>query len=88
MLFVIWSIEHDAWWRPHRWGYTTELSEAGLYSAVESAAIVAQANQVAFHECRIPAVSLGLTMAIRAIAAPELDERIWTILQDWKTTHE
>jgi len=89
MMFVIWSIEHNAWWRPHRWGYTTELSEAGLYSAIESAAIVANANQGdVCHECRIPAASLGLTMALREIAAPHLHDHIWKLLQDWKRTHD
>ena len=29
--FLIWSIEHRAWWGPHRRGYTTELGQAGHY---------------------------------------------------------
>lgn len=53
-LFLIWSIEHGAWWRPGRWGYTYVLAEAGRYSAREAAAIVEDANVVTVNECRIP----------------------------------
>lgn len=38
-LFVIWSHEHRAWWRPARRGYTPVLAEAGRYSFDEAAAI-------------------------------------------------
>ncbi len=39
-LFVIWSYEHEAWWRPDRCGYVTELAGAGRYSAEEAGEIV------------------------------------------------
>jgi hypothetical protein len=52
--FVIWSFEHDAWWRPKRWGYTRELAEAGVYSAEESRSIVARANLITVNEQAIP----------------------------------
>jgi hypothetical protein len=54
MTFVIWSIEHDAWWRPAEIGYTRVLGEAGLYEQEDAARIVRQANIVHFHECMIP----------------------------------
>lgn len=54
MRFAIWSIEHDAWWAPARLGYTRLLDDAGSYSDAESREIVARANVVKFHECRIP----------------------------------
>jgi hypothetical protein len=53
-LFVIWSIEHEAWWAPDECGYTPVLAEAGLYTDVDSARILARANLLAFNECRIP----------------------------------
>lgn len=56
--YCIWSIEHSAWWRPARMGYTREFSEAGVYSAAESERIVLGANVVKFHECRIPVACL------------------------------
>lgn len=52
--FVIWSIEHDAWWRPGKCGYTCKLEEAGRYAREEAAAIVEGANIVSFNECMIP----------------------------------
>lgn len=52
--FLIWSIEHDAWWAPGNRGYTRELEQAGQYSEREAREIVKRANIVAFHECAIP----------------------------------
>lgn len=42
--YLIWSIEHCAWWAPNRLGYTTATHRAGLYSLEEATAIVAKAN--------------------------------------------
>ena len=52
-MFLIWSIEHDAWWRPHRVGYTRDLAAAGIYTDRASAEIIASANVVTVNECRI-----------------------------------
>lgn len=52
--YLIWSIEHDAWWRPARCGYTTVLSEAGRYSFVEASKILTRANYIRVNECLIP----------------------------------
>lgn len=57
--YVIWSIEHEAWWRPAWLGYTTSLLEAGRYSFAESAKILQRANFVEVQECRIPVAALG-----------------------------
>lgn len=57
--YVIWSIEHDAWWRPHRIGYTQDLGEAGVYSERASVEILNRANIVKVNECRIPLVAVG-----------------------------
>lgn len=62
--YVIWSIEHMAWWRPASMGYTTSLHEAGRYTKAEGEDILSRANLVAFHECLIPVSAIG--------AAPEL----------------
>lgn len=48
--FVIWSFEHDAWWRPGRMRYTTELDAAGRYSEAEAREIVDNANRYANQE--------------------------------------
>lgn len=43
--YVIWSFEHDAWWRRAKWGYTQELAEAGRYPKDEAESIVFKANR-------------------------------------------
>jgi len=52
--YVIWSIEHTAWWAPRAMGYAPTLAGAGVYSRGEAETIVARANIRAFHECMIP----------------------------------
>ena len=53
--FVIWSIEHTAWWRPGEMGYTHALREAGRYTRKDAERIVRKANIVKVNECMIPA---------------------------------
>lgn len=43
--YVIWSFEHDAWWKENHRGYTPHLDEAGIYSKDEAAKIVENANK-------------------------------------------
>lgn len=56
--YVIWSFEHDAWWRPGRMGYTPELDAAGRYTKAEAEEIVADANRYSGsrhpHEAALP----------------------------------
>ena len=54
--YVIWSIEHQAWWPASRVGYVCTLAEAGRFSQAEATTIVAHANYPpgTFHECMIP----------------------------------
>jgi hypothetical protein len=69
MNYVIWSIEHDAWWGPARIGYTRAIAEAGVYGEWEAREIVKRANGAGispdrpdgfqFHECMIPVAVLG-----------------------------
>lgn len=42
--YVIWSKEHNGWWRPGRMGYTDCLFEAGRYSKAEAHEIMKKAN--------------------------------------------
>lgn len=53
-MYLIWSIEHDAWWRAAEMGYTRSLSDAGVYTPERSRQIVDKANRFSFNECRIP----------------------------------
>jgi hypothetical protein len=43
--WLVWSNEHQAWWRPCRSGYTTLTHEAGWYSEREADEIVTNANR-------------------------------------------
>jgi len=58
--FVIWSIEHQAWWRADWLGYTDTLMQAGLYDETDTRAVLERANHVAVNECAIPVQTLGL----------------------------
>ena len=42
--WLIWSIEHNGWWKPSYHGYTKLRSEAGIYSYDEALSIVEGAN--------------------------------------------
>jgi hypothetical protein len=59
--YVIWSIEHQAWWPASCYGYVLTLAEAGQFSEASATAIVARANYPpgTFHECMIPIEAFG-----------------------------
>jgi len=42
--WIIWSIEHGAWWRPRERGYTLHREEAGEYTFEDAVHIVQGAN--------------------------------------------
>ena len=42
--WLIWSVEHSAWWMPARNGYTIRYSEAGRYSFKEGIQICKKAG--------------------------------------------
>ena len=43
--YLIWSIEHSAWWAPAWRGYTPDVSKAGIYNWNEAITICDGANQ-------------------------------------------
>lgn len=43
--WLIWSIEHNAWWKAGHNGYTEMREEAGRYSFDAAITIVSQANK-------------------------------------------
>jgi hypothetical protein len=44
MHYLIWSVEHRAWWRSRGFGFTTAAHKAGYYSEEEAREIVDRAN--------------------------------------------
>lgn len=43
-VYLIWSAEHNAWWRPGHNGYTTSIEEAGVYEKHAAEKIIDNAN--------------------------------------------
>jgi hypothetical protein len=70
-LYLVWSIEHDMWWRPDWQGYTPMIEEAGRYSLEEGRKILARANLVSVNECLIPVASVA-TLAYIIADAPRV----------------
>ncbi len=53
--YIIWSVEHNMWWRASSCGYTHKLSDAGIYGEKRAREIVKKANgRDTFNECMIP----------------------------------
>jgi hypothetical protein len=44
MTFLIWSIEHGAWWKPGGKGYTRDRSQAGRFTLDRARDICMSAN--------------------------------------------
>lgn len=42
--YLVWSNEHQMWWRPGHRGYTRTIEEAGRYSHTEATEIVSRAT--------------------------------------------
>lgn len=50
---LIWSIEHNAWWRANSHGYTRDLADAGVYLYSEALQILQGANIAMHHGHRM-----------------------------------
>ena len=44
--WLIWSIEHTAWWGPNTIGYVANAKDAGIYPYSEAVKIITDANIV------------------------------------------
>ena len=55
MKFYIWSFEHNQWWRPNCFGYTSDINEAGEYDIEDATQICQNANIFTKSEALLPA---------------------------------
>jgi len=59
-LFLIWSHEHNGWWKKNEFGYTQSLNEAERFPRYYAEGIVVSANLTKCNECM---VSEGLALS-------------------------
>lgn len=82
--WIIWSIEHQGWWKDGERGYTEERSEAGVYSFEKALEIVHRANirlDDEPNEAMVPWVDMSKVLK----GAKEIEE---SDLYDARTAHE
>ena len=69
-IYLIWSNEHVAWWRPDRCGYTAYIDAAGRYSREDAIKICSSANygfiQDDENPCEIPVLEQDALEAMQA----------------------
>lgn len=53
-MYLIWSNEHNAWWRPDGKGYTRVIENAGRYSREDAMKISRGLNFEGWNYSRIP----------------------------------
>jgi hypothetical protein len=76
---LVWSHEHGAWWRPARWGYTTDPREAGHYPEAAAREICENANYQWLHGWvppygDLPAEVMVASPGLRAVDSLPFDE--------------
>jgi hypothetical protein len=57
---MIWSHEHNAYWRPNGCGYTVRVGGIGIYDRSEAERIVASINADPAKRCEIEEVPAAL----------------------------
>lgn len=68
---LIWSFEHDAWWKTAEVGYTKEILEAGWYERAHAASICEKANAVQLCE-EIREIPANLYTTVPAVVLRQL----------------
>jgi len=77
--WLVWSHEHNAFWRPDRAGYTPKIEQAGRYSRAEAEKICrdaryGQGENVLPPEICFPAPEADLAKRIEFVIKPDLSE--------------
>ncbi len=69
--FVIWNAAHHVWWRPANLGYTTNIEEAGRFSAEEAAKIHTTLGAKAYQHIAIEEkIAANLVYTLGTIPVP------------------
>jgi hypothetical protein len=79
-LFLIWSLEHDAWWAAGEIGYTRRLREAGRYPEARARKILKRANRRVVNECVIPVACVDEELGIALEESVKLQSHYATLL--------
>lgn len=66
-IWLVWSNEHMAWWRPSSAGYTSDIEQAGHYR-LEEAIRCSNSRSPGRHPSEIP-VRLDVALKIRSMSA-------------------
>jgi hypothetical protein len=76
-LYLVWSHEHGAWWRPGGLGYTPRLSEAGRFSRADALMICANAIPgTAARKGWLPELPIALTDVLDMLRGPSGEEYV------------
>jgi hypothetical protein len=57
-MWLVWSLEHAAWWKPASLGYTSDIKEAGRYFFEEAVLICQNGNFTSVDELMVPVSAL------------------------------
>lgn len=68
-LYLIWSNEHNAWWRPESCGYTTFIESAGRYSKDEAEDICSSARSPVSDQIVPPEIMIEESVALRQMGS-------------------
>lgn len=81
-LYLIWSMEHGAWWAPGRMGYSETVVGAGRYTRDEARAIVEDANvfSTQCHEAMIPCSAVMMPEDFRLLDTLAHNPRLRTAI--------
>jgi len=60
-IYLVWSNEHDGWWKAGGWGYSAALKSAGHYTRDEALDICKRALPTAMHLGRIAEIPVRLS---------------------------
>jgi hypothetical protein len=87
--YFVWSIEHNAWWKPNSSGYCTSWTTAGRYSIDEAFNICARANWTCLREVPVPAIFFEYQIRLHQVVKDlPVEQNVRKLRDELDTTHE